>query len=278
MTTLIQMLAHALEQKDPHLPNDTRRILLKEALQAYVLDFIYNHHSYRSLNFYGGTCLHLVYGLNRLSEDLDLDNSAGVDLAGLGSDLQTHFLDTFGYPDTAVKTQAGPMGIHRTTLKFPVLESLGLSAHPTEALHLKIEVSSHQQTAVLHKTPLFAFGRSFVVAHFSLETLMAGKILACLERSFFRGRGGAAIKGRDFYDLLWLMGRGVRPLEAKLARDGKQPYTTRLAMQALREKMSTLRPADLAVDLVPLFEQRTFIDAWLEGFHENFSRLVAGYL
>ncbi len=47
---------------------------MKEVLQAYVLDYLYNHPSYRRLNFYGGTCLHVVYGLNRLSEDLDFDN------------------------------------------------------------------------------------------------------------------------------------------------------------------------------------------------------------
>jgi len=60
------------------LPNDFKRVLLKEALQAYVLEYLYNHPAYRRLNFYGGTCLHVVYGLNRLSEDLDLDNGAGA--------------------------------------------------------------------------------------------------------------------------------------------------------------------------------------------------------
>jgi predicted nucleotidyltransferase component of viral defense system len=39
-----------------------------------VLDYLYNHTIYRRLNFYGGTCLHVVYGLNRLSEDLGFDN------------------------------------------------------------------------------------------------------------------------------------------------------------------------------------------------------------
>ena len=83
MATLTQALQHVLETRDPALPNDVKRILLKEALQAYVLEYLYNHPTYRRLNFYGGTCLHVVYNLNRLSEDLDLDNSARLDLSRL---------------------------------------------------------------------------------------------------------------------------------------------------------------------------------------------------
>ncbi|HZW05152.1 MAG TPA: nucleotidyl transferase AbiEii/AbiGii toxin family protein [Anaerolineaceae bacterium] len=278
MATLIQMLEYTLAQKDPLLANETKRIVLKEALQAYVLDFLYNHPEYRRLNFYGGTCLHVVYGLNRLSEDLDLDNSQGVETGSLPGDLTGYFQQTLGYGDTVAKTQPGENGILGTTLKFPVLNVLGLSAHPNEALHLKVEISTHRQVAVIRKTPVFFYGRSFVPAHFSIETMMAGKMLACLERSFQRGRGGADIKGRDFYDLLWLMQRNVRPLEEKLAKDGKRPYTVAEAMQELLEKVRRIRPADLAVDLLPLFEQRSFIEAWLEGFHQNFEELAKGYI
>lgn len=278
MATLIQTLQYTLTQKDPLLANDTKRILLKEALQVYVLDYLYNHPNYRSLNFYGGTCLHVVYGLNRLSEDIDLDNSQGIVLDSLRDDLVAYFQNTFRYTDTTTNTQVGEMGILRTTLKFPVLSALGLSAYPKEALHLKVEVSQHHQIAIIRKTPVYLYGRSFVPAHFSLETMMAGKMLACLERNFQRGRDGAAIKGRDFYDLLWFMQKDIRPLEEKLANDGNQAYTVSTAMQGLSEKIRGITPADLAVDLYPLFEQRSFIEAWVEGFHDNFVDLVKNYL
>ena len=91
MATLIQTFQHMLAGKDPLLANETKRIILKEALQALALDYIYNHRLYRQLNFYRGTCLHVIYGLNRLSEDIDLDNSQGTDL-GL---LTDRFLDLF---------------------------------------------------------------------------------------------------------------------------------------------------------------------------------------
>jgi predicted nucleotidyltransferase component of viral defense system len=278
MANLIQLLQHALSEKDPLLSNETKRIVLKEFLQVYVLDFLYNHPWYRKINFYGGTCLHIVYGLNRLSEDLDLDNSQGIDLTNLASDLHRYFKEITGYSDLTEKTQMGERGISRTTLKFPLLNQLGLSQHTGEALHLKVEVSPQKQVAVIQRTPILANGRSFVPAHFSLETMMAGKMLACLERNFKLGKGSVSVKGRDFYDLLWFLQQKVQPLEEKLEQDGEKKYTTKTAIAELIDKASKLKTSDLTTDLLPLFEQRSFIQAWLEGFHENFVRFASSYL
>lgn len=67
MATLIQVLETQLSQKDHLSNNAVQRIFLKEVLQSYVLAFIYNHKTYRLLNFYGGSCLRIIYGLNRMS-------------------------------------------------------------------------------------------------------------------------------------------------------------------------------------------------------------------
>jgi predicted nucleotidyltransferase component of viral defense system len=277
MASLIQTLRYTLDSTDPLLSNETKRIVLKRVLQAYVLDFLYNHPEYRHLNFYGGTCLHVVYDLNRLSEDLDFDNSAGMDLSRLAADLTTLFRSSLGYEAVEVKSQRGENGILRATIKAPVLNELGLSPHRNEALHLKVEISHHKQIAVLQNTPVFYLGRSFVPSHFSLETMMAGKMLACLERNFQRGREGAFIKGRDYYDLLWFMLKGIQPLDEKLARDGEKSYSVKSAVLALQEKIAGISAADLAVDLFPMFENRTFIESWLENFHVNFERVSGKY-
>lgn len=278
MATLIQTLQYVLDTKPSDLSNDVKRIILKEILQAYVLEYLYNHAAYRRLNFYGGTCLHVAFGLNRLSEDIDLDNQGGIDLTHLRQDLLDFFHKGIGYADAVASTQQGDAGILRVTLKFPVLNALGLSAYPNEALHLKVEISGHDQVALIKHTPVFYHGRSFVLAHFSLETMMAGKMLACLERSFQHGKEGALIKGRDFYDLLWFMQKQVHPLEEKLARDGKKSYTTRTAMLALQEKVATIKKKELAADLMPLFESPIFAQSWVDAFHANFSETLQAYL
>lgn len=278
MATLIQMLESTLQNENARLPNETKRVMLKATLQALVLDFLYNHHVYRQLNFYGGTCLKVIYQLNRLSEDIDLDNGQGISLEMLAEDLTAYFQQRVRFREISIKKQQGHGGILRLTLKFPVLYALGLSSNQDEQLHLKVEISQHKQVAIIQHTPVLYLGRSFVPAHFSLETMMAGKILACLERNFQAGTTTATIKGRDFYDLLWFMQQRIQPLEEKLAKDGLQPYTTQTAMHTLKEKTTLIKPRDLAVDLFPMFEERTFIEAWVEAFRDNFHRYLEYYL
>ena len=279
MASLIHTLQHALTGKDPLLSNETKRIVLKEALQALVLDFVYNHRTYRALNFYGGTCLHVIYGLNRLSEDIDLDNSQGIEVGNIPDDLSDFVTHQLGYQDATVKSQQSKSGIFRITLRFPVLYELGLSTNQDEMLHLKLEISHHPQIAVIRHTPVMHFGRSFVPSHFSLETMMAGKMLACLERNFQVGSSGTLIKGRDYYDLLWFMQKQVQPLERKLAQEANTCiYRLRAAMQVLQGKVNQIKAEDLALDLLSLFEERTYIEAWIAAFHENFSTFVEYYL
>jgi predicted nucleotidyltransferase component of viral defense system len=272
------MLQQALSTAPRAVSNEMKRILLKEILQAYILDFLYNHPRYRNLNFYGGTCLHVVYGIDRLSEDVDLDNMHNVSLASLEEHLSSAVRAALAYQDVSVKKQMGGKGIARYVVKFPILQELDLSPFPDENLHIKLEISSHHQTAEIKTTPLIFHGCSFVPSHFTLETMMAGKMLACLERELRVGRSHVMIKGRDFYDLLWFMERKVHPLEEKLSHDGKIEYSTRSAFQALKEKVENIKPKQLAGDLNPLFESRIYIDAWIKSFHITFLDHLDYYL
>jgi predicted nucleotidyltransferase component of viral defense system len=278
MATINQILQNALNSIDPQLANEIKRIHLKEVLQSLVLDYVYNHSKYRKLNFYGGTCLHVLYDLNRLSEDIDLDNSEGVELILFEDDLSDHFRKVLGYRDLSIKRQESQQGIIRVTLRLPVLYDLGLSPHRDEMLNLKVEISQHHQVAVIKRTPVIHLGRSFVPSHFSLETMMAGKMIACLERSFQVGNSAVAIKGRDFYDLLWFMKQRIQPLAQKLESDGSKSYSVSSAMLALQDKVRKIKQKDLEIDLLPLFDQRMFIEAWISSFHDNFEDFLQVYV
>jgi hypothetical protein len=74
------------------------------------------------------------------------------------------------------------------------------------------------------------------------------------------------------------MQQRIQPLAEKLAHDGRQSYTIESAMLALQEKIARIKPRDLAIDLLPMFEARQYIEAWLDAFHENFNAYVKGYL
>jgi hypothetical protein len=57
----------------------------------------------------------VVYGLNRLPDDLDFDNKAGLDLDHLEENLAQYFHKAFGYGDASAKIQHGECGILRVT-------------------------------------------------------------------------------------------------------------------------------------------------------------------
>ena len=191
-----------------------RRNLVKEYLQTLALSFVYSRAPYNALIFCGGSALGHCYGLPRLSEDLDfIDAQNTVDLAALGADLKEYFHSRHGLK-LVPKIQK-----FRLLLKFPMLFELGLARYPeSDLLFLKIETYRDFSFCRKYKVeivPLFEHGQSVLVRTFDLPTLMATKIRAVLNRRWEKtGKKGAplaVVKGRDYFDLMWYLQKGVEP-------------------------------------------------------------------
>ena len=191
-----------------------KRNILKDYLQVVVLDYIYSAPRYSGLIFYGGSCLAHFFQLPRLSEDLDfIDETKKIVVAELARDLEDHFNSR---TDLEVKATTQKFRIY---LKFPILSALGLAGKgETEMLFLKVELFSDFNFC-RHYTvdirPLFRFNRSVLARVLDLPTLMATKIRAILyrkwEKTDKRGRTTVTVKGRDYFDLLWYLQKGIRP-------------------------------------------------------------------
>ena len=63
-----------IEKNYPENLRGFKRFLLREYLQHKILQIIYDSKYANSLTFLGGTCLRIVHGNTRFSEDLDFDN------------------------------------------------------------------------------------------------------------------------------------------------------------------------------------------------------------
>ncbi len=191
-----------------------KRNILKEYLQVLVLDFIYSSSEYSQLFFYGGSCLAHCFGLNRLSEDLDfVDVSKKIEITKLANDLENYFKKN---TDLKVTTTVQKFRIY---LKFPILHDLELADKgESDLLFLKVEIFQEFDFAKDYKTeiiPLFEFNKSILVKTFDLPTLMATKIRAVLHRRWTKtsksGETLATVKGRDYFDLMWYLEKGVKP-------------------------------------------------------------------
>ncbi len=256
------------EYKEKGYHEELIKNLLKEYLQDIILSVIYNDEEFKNLIFYGGTCLRKLYNINRLSEDLDFESHNPIDL----NDLKNVFLKYFQIEKLNKVSASIQKGEHvnRCTLKFEILYDLGLSDHKNEKLHVKVEVNENPLGDFsTESTPYGQDIYSCVIKHYGLETLMAGKMIACISRVFKKGDTGVSIKGRDFYDLIWYMQKRVSPNEKVFkAIDSNKDKV----FKKLDNMIKDIKSKDLLIDLEPLFENNKFIIDWCNNFHNFYDK------
>lgn len=252
------------------------RNLLKESLQYYVLNFIYNSKWGENLLLKGGSCLRIFFGLPRLSEDLDLD-FMGQDpfaLKDFLSDLGKYFSGTLQYKDLETKVSAKENIIY---LKFPLLDKLELAASDdkTKILFLRIDLARaigkrYQVELSLKSTSDF----SFLVRRYSLADLFAGKIAAILQRKSFRE---SRIKGRDYFDLVWFLEKKTTPNFAYLKEITPLKTKKELVVE-LENRVKNLDLTILQDDLLPLFKDTNFVKSLVANYKELVLRLIPKFI
>lgn len=197
---MIELMRKELDREDrPGIKAQRARELLQVMTLKIISDLGYCRH----IAFQGGTALRLLYDLRRFSEDLDfsLVGRTGFDpramLERVGERTREWGL--------GVETKPGrEKAVFGAWLRYPGLpKSLGLSPLAGQKLSIKLEVDLNPPRGGEVETSLISREFTFPVATFTLPSLFATKLHACFYRRF--------LKGRDFYDLAWYVGRRVRP-------------------------------------------------------------------
>ncbi|MFW5719423.1 MAG: nucleotidyl transferase AbiEii/AbiGii toxin family protein [Candidatus Dojkabacteria bacterium] len=275
MHQIIQLLKSKKDVwESMHVSLDYIRIALKEELQNYVLLAMYSSSEVDSLVFTGGTCLRKLYGLNRLSEDLDFENPKKVKIETVRNAIEEFFL-AINLTEFDFLVQKGK-NINRLTIRFPILYALGLSNYKDEKIHVKVELSPSSQNFNCETTAFTFENQTVVMKHFSLEQMFSGKIGACLQRTWQKGSSGIIVKGRDYFELIWYMQRGVQPDLKKLKAEGVSGNLQNVFTQ-LDEKVVKINFRDLYADLRIYFESDAFITEWCANFHLLYKRFRSSY-
>lgn len=279
---ILEMKKIVEEGRSNGLSFDKIRNELKEYLHYFVLDFIYNS-KFKQMIFYGGSCLRIIYGLARMSIDLDFEAEAGTDFTKFKMALEKYFSADLGLKGKfSARGEEKGKYVNRIFLTFPLMNEIGLSAHEDEALKVRIDIMSVSKEYLKNLTPVFTlkskYGKSFVVKHYDLPTLFASKLAAILDRpqrGFAVGKEEEEIdfKGRDFYDLLWYMENGVLPNEEMLRLKGIKGSVgdvfNEIAVFISKRKLTE----GLKRDLEPLFTAP--VDSFIDNFCDIFQRLKA---
>jgi len=258
---------------------ETRRNILKEELQFYVLNFIYHHSEYNTWIMYGGSALRIIHGLDRMSVDLDFEVSRAVTekfLEELKKEIEDYFLNTYGagldFFTAKITTGRGLL------LKFYVGEELSFG-HPSKQVHVKIDLNHFvAPKTVIERRPINRDQLSFVIVTYNMAALMASKLAAIFLRGT-RGVGEAVYeeKGRDIYDLLWYMGKKVVPDFDYLMAKGIDVKNPRALFDKLTLQMNKVSDKNLEQDLEPLFVNKIFIENWLKNWRESYLGLLDDY-
>lgn len=259
---------------------ETRRNVLKEELQFYVLNFIYHHPEYNNWIMYGGSALRIIHGLDRMSVDLDFEVPHVITksfLDGLKKEIEDYFSSTYGTDSDflIIKIVTGKGLI----LKFNVGEKLSFG-YLSKQVHIKIDLNHFiVPKIVTERRPINYDQLSFVILTYNMSALMASKLSAI----FLRGTRGVGKKiyeekGRDIYDLLWYMNKNVVPdLDYLKTKDVKEAKDLRALFDKLTIKMNDVNDENLRQDLSPLFVNRNYIENWIKNWRESYLQLRDGY-
>lgn len=200
-----------LELKNHRDKSDIIKIwYIKEYLQTLILWHIYSLDYTKDLLFYGGTSLRFLFGLNRLSEDLDFIWKDFHDGERLGSDLEYYFLKNNIKLNYKVQK-------FRIILNFKdLLHNFWIKYQNSKDLYIKIEISDNfafckQFDIKLY--PIFKYNQSLIIKSLSKETLFSTKLNAVLYRNWEKqiGENKISVKGRDIYDLFWYVSNNISP-------------------------------------------------------------------
>ena len=229
---------------------------VKEILQDIALYGLWRTGFFDIAAFQGGTCLRIVHGMSRFSEDLDFilkqpdpDFSWPVYLQGMVQcfeefGLKSEILDKSRMDQRIKKAQIKDNSIcHQLDLSF-------FRENPArkQTIKLEIDVDPPENSGFAYR--YLDFPLDFEVCHQDLNSNFSLKIHALLCRPY--------VKGRDWYDFNWYVKQRVKPnlahLQAALLQWGpwagqEIKIDLKWLKQKLTDKIGRIDWQDAAMDV-----------------------------
>lgn len=256
---------------------------IREVVQEVVLLGFWRSGFFEQAAFYGGTALRIFHGLNRFSEDLDFSLRSENDEARLESVLALLEIElaAWGFSFQAEpKSSDKQTGIESAFLKgntrinllnVGVPEELSRHFLPNQKIMIKLELDTAPPPLAGTEVRTHLLPTPFQVRLYDLPSLFAGKLHAVLFRDW-----KSRVKGRDFYDFVWFIGRSVPVnlphLEARIRQSGN-PAIENLDLACLQsllsERFGKVDLAAAADEVRPFLRDARELALWSETFFKE---------
>lgn len=179
-----------------------RRFMLREYLQYKILQIVFESSYGNKLIFLGGTCLRIVHGNQRFSEDLDFDN-LGLSEQEFES-ISVEIKNSLSKEGYEVEIQNRYKGAFHCLVKFPkLLFDSGLSGYEEEKILIQLYTEAQHFEFIPESYILNRFDVFCPIKVVSLKLLLAQKFYAILNRP--------RNKGRDFFDVVYILSKIQSP-------------------------------------------------------------------
>ena len=228
--------------------NEERENAIKEIIQEIALAGLSRGGFFEKVAFYGGTCLRIFYGLNRFSEDFDfalIKKDGTFKLDDYFVPLQKEFLSYGLQMSIETKKKETNTDVQSAFLKGNTL-MLMMSFFPksedakrvvsNQKIKIKFEIDVDNPSGGTTEFKYRMLPAPYEVQVFDEATLFAGKIHDILCRDYKNH-----VKGRDYYDYLFYVGKeskiNLQYLENKLKNTGKIDENTNLSLEMVKEML-----------------------------------------
>ncbi len=215
-----------------------KRNIFREYLQYKILQIIYDSSYGSKLYFLGGTCLRIVHNNQRFSEDLDFDN------IGLSQDdfeaITQSVKKKLELEGAKVELKNVYKGAYRCYIRLPeILFENKLSGYKEEKILIQLDTEPQHFAYEPSKEILNKFDVFTQILTTPADIILSQKIYAIFNRK--------ALKGRDFYDVIFLLSKhepNYNYLTKKLGIDSPL-----ILKEKLLQKCKTISFNELANDV-----------------------------
>ena len=175
-----------------------RTCLVREYLQARILESLQDTGTFLRWAFVGGTALRFLFSIPRFSEDLDfslITPGKDADFKSATAEVKRVF-EREGYSiDVKVSEKKT---VASAWVRFPGLpHEIGISSYAAQVLSIKLELDTNPPAGAHIENSVVRRHVTLNLCHYDKASLLAGKIHAVLSRQW--------TKGRDLYDLVWYL-------------------------------------------------------------------------
>jgi predicted nucleotidyltransferase component of viral defense system len=254
---------------------------IQEIMQEIALMGLWRAKFFEHAAFYGGTSLRILHGLNRFSEDLDfslLEPNAGFNLVPFLNALEEE-LEISGlkisvehkikHSEESIRSAFLKAGTLETFIIIGLDEQLKKHTQSNEVIKIKLEIDIDPPQGFATEIRYLTKPMPFSVRTYVPEDLFAGKMHALLCRPY-----KVRVKGRDWYDFIWYLGKGFRlhlsHLETRMRQSGHYPLEEPLTVQSfsdiLEKKIRGLNIDTAKEDIRRFLRNPREIEGWSQDF------------